>query len=88
MDSLRRLSQQGAASSGEVKQAEDDLQRTQADDARAAGENCAICPCVERAAPAVGGGHPARLGGAGPGRERLKRVREELNWIGEVGSSA
>ena len=31
LDSLRRLSQQGAASSGEVKQAEDDLQRTQAD---------------------------------------------------------
>jgi HlyD family secretion protein len=31
LDSLRRLSQQGAASAGEVKQAEDDLQRTQAD---------------------------------------------------------
>jgi HlyD family secretion protein len=31
LDSLRRLSQQGAASAGEVKQAEEDLQRTQAD---------------------------------------------------------
>jgi len=31
LDSLRRLTQQGAASAGEVKQAEDDLQRTQAD---------------------------------------------------------
>src|SRR5258708_14240199 len=31
LDALRRLSQQGAASAGEVKQAEDDLQRTQAD---------------------------------------------------------
>ena len=31
LDVLRRLSQQGAASRGEVKQAEDDLQRTQAD---------------------------------------------------------
>jgi HlyD family secretion protein len=31
LESLRRLSQQGAASAGEVKQAEDDLQRTQAD---------------------------------------------------------
>jgi HlyD family secretion protein len=31
LDALRRLSQQGAASAGEVKQAEEDLQRTQAD---------------------------------------------------------
>jgi RND family efflux transporter MFP subunit len=31
LDAMRRLSQQGAASAGEVKQAEDDLQRTQAD---------------------------------------------------------
>jgi len=31
LNALRRLSQQGAASAGEVKQAEDDLQRTQAD---------------------------------------------------------
>jgi HlyD family secretion protein len=31
LDALRRLSQQGAASAGEVKQGEDDLQRTQAD---------------------------------------------------------
>lgn len=31
LEALRRLSQQGAASAGEVKQAEDDLQRTQAD---------------------------------------------------------
>jgi len=31
LDVLRRLSQQGASSAGEVKQAEDDLQRTQAD---------------------------------------------------------
>ena len=31
LNALRRLSQQGAAAAGEVKQAEDDLQRTQAD---------------------------------------------------------
>ena len=31
LNALRRLGQQGAASAGEVKQAEDDLQRTQAD---------------------------------------------------------
>jgi HlyD family secretion protein len=31
LDAMRRLSQQGASSAGEVKQAEDDLQRTQAD---------------------------------------------------------